>query len=109
MKGNTITRFIDGALSGLISGIVLQPLQVIKTSMQVSPIDKPTDNSHQSKTFQKMMSSSKHKHYELLSFKEATWLILEREGFKGYFRGFGPSVIKNTLNAGTYFSTLHFL
>jgi hypothetical protein len=36
-------------------------------------------------------------------------LIYEREGFKGYFRGFGPSVLKNTLNAGTYFSTLHFL
>lgn len=56
-----------------------------------------------------MMSTTKHKHYELLSFKEATMLIFEREGFKGYFRGFGPSVIKNTLNAGTYFSTLHFL
>ena len=46
VKGSTITRFIDGALSGLISGIVLQPLQVIKTSMQVSHIDKPTDHHH---------------------------------------------------------------
>ena len=55
------------------------------------------------------MSNTKHKHYELLSFKEATMLIYEREGMRGYFRGFGPSVIKNTLNAGTYFSTLHFL
>ena len=55
------------------------------------------------------MSTSKHKHYELLSFKEATVLIMEREGFKGYFRGFGPSIIKNTLNAGTYFSMLHYL
>jgi hypothetical protein len=55
------------------------------------------------------MSQSKHKHYELLSFKEATTLIFEREGIRGYFRGFGPSIIKNTLNAGTYFSMLHFL
>ena len=109
VKGSTITRFIDGAMSGLLSGIVLQPLQVIKTSMQVSPIDKPTDNHHQSKAFQKIISSSKHKHYELLSFKEATMLIFEREGVKGYFRGFGPSIIKNTMNAGTYFSVLHFL
>ena len=77
--------------------------------MQISPIDKPKDHAHQSKTFQKLMSSSKHKHYELLSFKEATMLIYEREGFRGYFRGFGPSIIKNTLNAGTYFSMLHFL
>lgn len=36
-------------------------------------------------------------------------LIYEREGVRGYFRGFGPSIIKNTMNAGTYFSTLHFL
>jgi hypothetical protein len=56
-----------------------------------------------------MMSQTKHKHYELLSFKEATMLIYEREGPKGYFRGFLPSVIKNTLNAGTYFSTLYYL
>ena len=55
------------------------------------------------------MSKSNHKHYELLSFKEATMLIYEREGVKGYFRGFTPSIVKNTINAGTYFSTLHFL
>jgi len=55
------------------------------------------------------MTNTKHKHYELLSFKEATGLIYQREGLRGYFRGFLPSVIKNTLNAGTYFSTLHFL
>ena len=36
-------------------------------------------------------------------------LIYEREWFRGYFRGFLPSIIKNTMNAGTYFSTLHFL
>jgi hypothetical protein len=41
VKGSTWTRFMDGAMSGLLSGIVLQPLQVIKTSMQISPIDKP--------------------------------------------------------------------
>ena len=51
VKGSTITRFIDGAMSGLFSGLILQPLAVIKTSMQVSPIDKPTDHHHQSKAF----------------------------------------------------------
>lgn len=75
MKGNTITRFIDGAFSGMISGVVLQPLQVIKTSMQISPIEQPTDHHLQSKTFQKFMTNTKHKHYELLSFKEAITLI----------------------------------
>ena len=55
------------------------------------------------------MSHTKHKHYDLLSFKEATMLIFEREGIKGYYRGFLPSIIKNTMNSGTYFSTLYYL
>ena len=50
VKGNTLTRFVDGAISGFVSGAALQPLQVIKTSMQVSPIEKPTDHK-MSKTF----------------------------------------------------------
>lgn len=43
-----------------------------------------------------------------LSFREASKLIYQREGFKGYYRGFLPSIIKNTFNAGTYFSLLHY-
>jgi hypothetical protein len=35
-------------------------------------------------------------------------LIYEREGFRGYYRGFMPSLVKNTMNSGTYFSLLHF-
>jgi hypothetical protein len=42
--GNIRTRFLDGAISGLVSGAALQPLQVIKTTMQVSPINKPSDH-----------------------------------------------------------------
>jgi hypothetical protein len=46
---------------------------------------------------------------DLLSFRESTMLIYEREGIMGYYRGFFPSLIKNTLNSGTYFSTLYYL
>lgn len=77
--------------------------------MQVSPINKPSDHHLQSKVLQKFIHQSKRQHYELLSFKEATLLIHEREGIKGYYRGFYPSLIKNTLNSGTYFSTLYYL
>ena len=45
VKGNTKTRFIDGAISGVVGGLVLQPLQVVKTTMQVSPIEKNKDKS----------------------------------------------------------------
>jgi hypothetical protein len=47
----TISRFIDGGISGFVSGALLQPLQVIKTSMQISPIEKPADHHFQSKAF----------------------------------------------------------
>jgi hypothetical protein len=59
LKGSSLTRFVDGAISGFVSGAALQPLQVIKTSMQVSPIEKTTDHK-MSKTFQKVLSHSKH-------------------------------------------------
>jgi len=43
-----------------------------------------------------------------LSFTEATKLIYMREGFQGYMRGFTPSMLKNTINAGSYFSMLYY-
>lgn len=54
------------------------------------------------------MNTSKHKHYELLSFREATYYIYKREGLRGYYRGFMPGLVKTTLNGGTYFSTLYY-
>lgn len=44
-----------------------------------------------------------------LSFKEATKLIYLREGMGGFLRGLSPSIIKNTLNAGTYYSILFYV
>jgi hypothetical protein len=43
-----------------------------------------------------------------LSFSQATNLIYTREGMRGFLRGLTPSMIKNCLNAGTYFSLLFF-
>jgi hypothetical protein len=43
-----------------------------------------------------------------LTFKEATELIYRKEGGKGFLRGLTPSIIKNTLNAGTYYSILFY-
>lgn len=43
-----------------------------------------------------------------LSFLEATKFIYRREGLTGYMRGFTPSMLKNTINAGSYFSMLYY-
>ena len=44
-----------------------------------------------------------------LTFREATTLIYRKEGPKGFMRGFVPSMMKNTLNAGSYFSMLYYM
>ena len=43
-----------------------------------------------------------------LSFLEASRVIYSSEGPIGFMRGFTPTVIKNFLAAGTYFSTLYY-
>lgn len=44
-----------------------------------------------------------------LTFREACKLIYLKEGSGGFLRGLSPSIIKNTLNAGTYYSILFYL
>ncbi len=44
-----------------------------------------------------------------MTFREATTLIYRKEGPKGFMRGFVPSMMKNTLNAGSYFSMLYYI
>ena len=44
-----------------------------------------------------------------LTFREATQLIYRKEGTGGFLRGLSPSIIKNTLNAGTYYSILFYV
>lgn len=37
---HTVIRFVKGTTVGLVASAMLQPLQVVKTSMQISPIHK---------------------------------------------------------------------
>ena len=43
-----------------------------------------------------------------LTARQATQFIYRKEGLTGFMRGFTPSVLKNTLNAGSYFSMLYY-
>ena len=43
-----------------------------------------------------------------LTFVQAAKTIYVKEGLTGFMRGFTPSMMKNTLNAGTYFSMLYY-
>ena len=43
-----------------------------------------------------------------LSFREASRVIYESEGVRGFMRGLTPSLIKNSLMTGQYFSILFY-
>ena len=39
-RWETATHLFNGGISGFLTGAIMQPVQVIKTSMQVTPIEK---------------------------------------------------------------------
>lgn len=119
-----LNRFAKGGMAGLVGSLIMQPLQVIKTSMQVSPIDKtktavieqdPKKALKAAKTNAPNVFSSedvnlikKGRARHGMTFSQATTLIYHREGMQGFMRGFLPSILKGTLNSGTYFSSLYY-
>ena len=77
--------------------------------MQVSPIEaQKLSKDASAKAASKIDNNAKGNGMVTLSFREATKLIYMREGLPGYMRGFTPSMLKNTLNAGSYFSMLYY-
>ena len=99
-------RFLKGGASGFVSGALLQPLQVIKTSMQVSLQDHNKFLSDCLRHDQKKAASANQ--MMSLTARQATLYIYRKEGTLGFMRGFVPSMMKNTMNAGTYFSMLYY-
>ncbi|KAG1438209.1 hypothetical protein G6F56_012739 [Rhizopus delemar] len=67
------THIIAGALSGAVASSVTTPLDVVKTLLQT----RGTDPSIQ----------------HITGFRQATKLIMERYGIRGFFRGFKPRVL----------------
>lgn len=127
---STVVRFVKGTGAGFMAAILLQPLQVIKTSMQITPINKNVENkNHGSRikynfnnntmnasalNFQQILSEQRKVHeaskqkIKSLTFRQATNLIYKNEGYQGFLRGLGPSLFKNSLMTGQYFSILYF-
>jgi len=80
-----IKDLVNGGLSGLITISLMQPFQVVKTSM--------------------MVFYNKEKHIKMT---EMINKIKNEEGLKGFYRGFVPSFIKTVLGSAIYFAILEF-
>lgn len=89
--------------------------------MQVSPLDTkhyaeefkhhvPKEIGEDPNRVDKALKYAKKKDIKVYNhtFMESAKIIYRQEGLKGYMRGFTPSMLKNTLNSGTYFSMLYY-
>jgi hypothetical protein len=99
---------MDGATAGFIAAIALQPLQVIKTAMQIKSIEQIIKTRSELLHEAKLKLKNRVGKYDMLSFSEATKVVYEREGLKGYYRGFVPSLFKATFSSATFFGVLSF-
>lgn len=80
-----ITDLKNGGLTGFFTILLIQPFQVIKTSMIII---------HNNQKKAKMLDIIKR--------------IKTEEGLMGFYRGFLPSVIKSTLGYSIFFASLEF-
>lgn len=92
----SFVSFLSGATSGCLSTLALQPLDVVKTRMQISAA----------------YSRSIHLQPALILEPNAGVIdtfrgIVRQDGVSGLWRGVTPSVLRNTVGVGVYFMTLN--
>jgi hypothetical protein len=59
LAAESLTRFVKGGAAGLFAGAILQPLQVIKTTMQVSPVEVEKDATTTTEASKKVQEPAK--------------------------------------------------
>ena len=123
-------RFVKGSISGFAAACILQPLAVIKTSMQITPIHcstkfrdsrPPITASITYVKYQEVhMKIALKKHMHLphydqvkpstkgMNARQAARTIYHTEGIKGFTRGLSASLIKNSLMTGQFFAILFY-
>lgn len=84
---------LNGAIAGMISGMLLQPLEVLKINLILLP---------------KQFEQIKHENF-VKAFVDGSKVIYKAEGIRGFYRGNVPSVLSSGLSAGIFFGTLNFL
>ena len=81
-----------GSMSGIWVGLLLQPLEVIKTAFQINP--------HEQGIKMKSLHTNK-------SIYSTIKMIFKNEGIKGFFRGTVAATMRTGMAAGIYFYSLN--
>ncbi|WFD35270.1 mitochondrial FAD carrier protein flx1 [Malassezia cuniculi] len=96
-----------GIMSGVISTMFLNPLDLLKTRFQVSTSGLSSDPSTRSPFFQNIYKSRIK--YALIGGKPGLDIadslrdIVQRDGWRGLYRGIGPNVVGNASSWGLYY------
>ncbi|CAN8064246.1 unnamed protein product [Agarophyton chilense] len=88
---NRTVKFLSGATSGLLSTVALQPLDVVKTRMQMSAA---YNRSIHLKAKLKVRPNA--------GAIETISAIVTQDGVRGLWRGVVPSVLRNAMSVGCY-------
>jgi len=101
-----LTHGLSGALAGCISTCFLYPIENVKTRMQA--MAKSQKQSEQPKDFESgtdVETPKKNKHEEAKkpSINQTALQILEKEGFKGFYKGIVPYIVGTLASFGIYF------
>jgi hypothetical protein len=105
----SLANFLGGATSGCISTLLLQPLDVVKTRLQVSPHDFSL-NAHNVNAAAVSLQGTgaapgqAARHPGIV---DTMRVIVRNDTTLGLWRGVTPTIIRNTLGVGAYFVTLN--
>lgn len=95
--GDFKSNFLYGNMAGIITGFLLQPLEVIKMNMILIPKD----------LMDVKIGVPKNKKRSIwVNTKISCNYIYKEEGVKGFYRGLTPALLKATFTSGIYFSIM---
>ncbi|ESN98772.1 hypothetical protein HELRODRAFT_162228 [Helobdella robusta] len=98
-----IEPFFIGASSGALSTMLLQPLDVVKTRLQL--FDKLNTNNKAGLPIGFHRNNLQFKNHSLVIVKE----ILLTQGYTGLWKGLCPSLLRTVPGVGVYFTSLHWM
>lgn len=84
-----LVTFFNGAMAGLISKAVVYPLDLAKKRMQIQGFGEHRKNFG--------------KHFECTGIADCFRATIEREGYRGLFKGMWPSVLKTGITSAMNF------
>ena len=89
-KPRSTSDVLAGGVSGLVCGLIIQPLEVLKVNMIILP---QNYHNYRQRSF-------------IQNFTGVGNLIYKEEGIKGFWRGTTPAVLRSASSSAIYFYTL---